>query len=790
MRRAIRWSACAGCRIAPSCSRVSAGWMLRAKCWNRRAQKRPPNATPPLLLRFDYVDAIQLYFAKHFTEARNAMLDVVERARRTGDDMPLIGECESALALFMQREGDVRAAARYARAVLANSGATLESRYRAFLALGSLHQDAYDYEEAARLYGEAEGLVHQLDDDIAMSSWLQRSALTQAAHARQAAAMDELDARTLANAVNALKRSIAFAGGLPDGPDTTLNHLLLAEMLVLQKRYGDAIALYDAHLPSAEGDGFLHEVTAALADRANCCIELGRVDEGTAPARCALARVDEATPSDIRAIVHSNMATALKAAAAATRPSSIDDWPKWHGRPMHTSSARRDGCWPAIRPRRCTRSIAMAWEVVIGLETHAQLTTASKIFSGASTAFGAEPNSQASVIDVALPGTLPVLNRGAVERAIRFGLAIGATIAPRSVFARKNYFYPDLPKGYQISQYEIPVVQGGSLTFVVQPKGGDAYMKTVRLTRAHLEEDAGKSLHEDFHGMSGIDLNRAGTPLLEIVSEPDIRVASVGGAATEAVAYARALHSLVVWLGICDGNMQEGSFRCDANVSVRPVGQAEFGTRCEIKNLNSFRFMQQAIEFEARRQIELIEDGGTVVQETRLYDPDRDETRSMRSKEDAMDYRYFPDPDLLPLEISTEWIDRVRAELPELPGAMRERFVREYGLSEYDAQTLTASRDVATYYEGVARLVDDRKVAANWVMGEVAAAVNADGVGFDAARVNPAQLAEIIGKTLDGTINAKECEGRLRADLDGQVPTGRRSRKLCHRARRCDTAPA
>ncbi len=344
----------------------------------------------------------------------------------------------------------------------------------------------------------------------------------------------------------------------------------------------------------------------------------------------------------------------------------------------------------------------MAWEVVIGLETHAQLTTASKIFSGSSTTFGAAPNVQASVIDLALPGTLPVLNRGAVERAIRFGLAVGATIASRSVFARKNYFYPDLPKGYQISQYEIPVVQGGSLTFVVQPKGGDAYVKTVRLTRAHLEEDAGKSLHEGIgshavlsHGMSGIDLNRAGTPLLEIVTEPDIRVASVAGAAAEAVAYARALHSLVVWLGVCDGNMQEGSFRCDANVSVRRAGDGKLGTRCEIKNLNSFRFMQQAIEFEARRQIELIEDGGTVVQETRLYDPERDETRSMRSKEDAMDYRYFPDPDLLPLEIAPEWIARVRGELPELPGAMRERFVSAYGLSEYDAQTLTASKSLA-----------------------------------------------------------------------------------------------
>ncbi len=411
----------------------------------------------------------------------------------------------------------------------------------------------------------------------------------------------------------------------------------------------------------------------------------------------------------------------------------------------------------------------MAWEVVIGLETHAQLTTASKIFSAASTAFGAAPNSQASVIDVALPGTLPVLNRGAVERAIRFGLAIGATIAPRSIFARKNYFYPDLPKGYQISQYETPVVQGGSLTFVVQPKGGDAYIKTMRLTRAHLEEDAGKSLHEDFHGMSGIDLNRAGTPLLEIVSEPDVRVASISGAAAEAVAYAKALHSLVVWLGICDGNMQEGSFRCDANVSVRPVGQAEFGTRCEIKNLNSFRFMQQAIEFEAQRQIELIEDGGTVVQETRLYDPDRNETRSMRSKEDAMDYRYFPDPDLLPLEIALEWIDRVRGELPELPGAMRERFVRDYGLSEYDAQTLTATKDLAGYFESVAAAVADKKVAANWVMGEFSAALNASDLAVAAAPLSPTQLARLIQRVLDGTINNKTAKDVFAALWAGEA---------------------
>ncbi len=397
----------------------------------------------------------------------------------------------------------------------------------------------------------------------------------------------------------------------------------------------------------------------------------------------------------------------------------------------------------------------MNWEVVIGLETHAQLSTASKIFSGASTAFGAAPNTQASVIDLALPGVLPVLNVGAVERAIRFGLAIGATVAPKSIFARKNYFYPDLPKGYQISQYEIPVVQGGSLTFVVTPKKGEPYTKTVKLTRAHLEEDAGKSLHEDFHGMTGIDLNRAGTPLLEIVSEPDIRVADVAGAAAEAVAYAKALHSLVVWLGICDGNMQEGSFRCDANVSVRRVGDPKLGTRCEIKNLNSFRFMQQAIEFEARRQIELIEDGGTVVQETRLYDPDRDETRSMRSKEDAMDYRYFPDPDLLPLAISTEWIERVRTEMPELPGAMRERFVRDYGLPEYDASVLTGVKATAAFYEGVARAVTDKKIAANWVMGEFAAALNDAGIDVDQSPVSAAQLAGVIHRVLDGTISNK-----------------------------------
>src|ERR1700710_2785461 len=326
----------------------------------------------------------------------------------------------------------------------------------------------------------------------------------------------------------------------------------------------------------------------------------------------------------------------------------------------------------------------MNWEVVIGLETHAQLSTQSKIFSGASTAFGASPNSQASAVDIALPGVLPVLNRGAVERAIRFGLAVNGTISPRSVFARKNYFYPDLPKGYQISQYELPIVIGGSLDIVT----GET-PQTVRLTRAHLEEDAGKSLHEDFHGMSGIDLNRAGTPLLEIVTEPDMH------SAAEAVAYAKALHTLVRWIGICDGNMQEGSFRCDANVSVRPGGQAAYGTRSEIKNLNSFRFLEEAINYEVRRQIEVIEDGGKVVQETRLYDPDKRETRSMRSKEDAQDYRYFPEPDLPPLAISQEWIARVRAGMPELPGAMRERFVRDFGLPEYDAAVLTQSKAMA-----------------------------------------------------------------------------------------------
>jgi aspartyl-tRNA(Asn)/glutamyl-tRNA(Gln) amidotransferase subunit B len=392
----------------------------------------------------------------------------------------------------------------------------------------------------------------------------------------------------------------------------------------------------------------------------------------------------------------------------------------------------------------------MQWEVVIGMETHVQLTTESKIFSGASTRFGAEPNTQACPVDLALPGVLPVLNRGAVERAIQFGLAIGATIAPRSIFARKNYFYPDLPKGYQISQYELPVVQGGTLSFLVE-KNGTAEMNTVQLTRAHLEEDAGKSLHEDYHGMSGIDLNRAGTPLLEIVTEPDMR------SAAEAVAYAKTLHALVTWLGICDGNMQEGSFRCDANVSVRPVGQKEYGTRCEIKNLNSFRFLEEAINYEVRRQIELIEDGGRVVQETRLYDPDKKETRSMRSKEDAQDYRYFPDPDLPPLTIGTEWIDRVRSAMPELPGAMRERFMRDYGLPEYDATALTQSKAMAAYFEAIIAAAgkEHAKLAANWMMGDVSSTLNREDVDIEDSPVKANQLAVLLQRIADGTVSNK-----------------------------------
>ena len=401
----------------------------------------------------------------------------------------------------------------------------------------------------------------------------------------------------------------------------------------------------------------------------------------------------------------------------------------------------------------------MEWEVVIGIETHAQLSTASKIFSGASTAFGAAPNTQASAVDIALPGVLPVLNKGAVERAIRFGLAVGGTIGRRSVFARKNYFYPDLPKGYQISQYEIPIVEGGEVP-IVSPTRGEI---RVRLTRAHLEEDAGKSLHEDFQGMTGIDLNRAGTPLLEIVSEPELR------SADEAVAYAKALHGLVRWIGICDGNMQEGSFRCDANVSVRRAGETRLGTRCEIKNLNSFRFLERAIEYEVRRQVELIEDGGTVVQETRLYDPDRDETRSMRSKEDAQDYRYFPDPDLPPLVIEPAWIERVRAELPELPAAMKARFETQYALPAREATMLTASRELGTYFEAAARSFGgDSRLVANWIVGEVSAALHRSDLDIAAAPVRPAGLAALLTIAYAercSTISSKNRQGRVRRDV-------------------------
>jgi aspartyl-tRNA(Asn)/glutamyl-tRNA(Gln) amidotransferase subunit B len=391
----------------------------------------------------------------------------------------------------------------------------------------------------------------------------------------------------------------------------------------------------------------------------------------------------------------------------------------------------------------------MKWEFVIGLETHAQLSTASKIFSGAATAFGAAPNAQASAVDIALPGVLPALNKGAVERAIKFGLAVGGTINRRSVFARKNYFYPDLPKGYQISQYEIPVIQGGSIR-IVSPTRGEI---DIRLTRAHLEEDAGKSLHEglgaDHRDMSGIDLNRAGTPLLEIVSEPEMR------SAEEAVAYAKTLHSLVRWIGICDGNMQEGSFRCDANVSVRPAGESKLGTRCEIKNLNSFRFMQQAIEYEARRQIELLEDGGAVVQETRLYDADRNETRSMRTKEDAQDYRYFPDPDLPPLVIDEAWIERIRAAMPELPEAKRRRYVSLYALSPQDAASLTATAVLSLPFEAAVGAGSDAKLAANWLLGEFSAALNRQETEALEPPVSGLQLSALIQRIEDGTISGK-----------------------------------
>jgi aspartyl-tRNA(Asn)/glutamyl-tRNA(Gln) amidotransferase subunit B len=385
------------------------------------------------------------------------------------------------------------------------------------------------------------------------------------------------------------------------------------------------------------------------------------------------------------------------------------------------------------------------YEVVIGFETHAQLSTQSKIFSRASTSFGAEPNTQACAVDLALPGTLPVMNKGAVERAIQLGLALGSHIAERSIFARKNYFYPDLPKGYQISQFEIPVVQGGEVSFFME-QGKETVHKTVRLVRAHLEEDAGKSLHEDFVGQSGIDLNRAGTPLLEIVTEPDMR------SSAEAVAYAKELHKIVTWIGICDGNMQEGSFRCDANVSVRKPG-APLGTRREIKNLNSFKFMQQAIDYEVRWQIEQIEDGHAIQQATVLFNPDTGETRAMRTKEDAADYRYFPDPDLPPLVIGRDWVERVKGEMAELPRVIAERFVTQYSLPEYDATQLTQSKAMAAYFEATAKACGQPKLASNWIMGEVSRRMNVGEIGIEQAPVSAAQLAALIGRISDNTIS-------------------------------------
>ncbi len=388
----------------------------------------------------------------------------------------------------------------------------------------------------------------------------------------------------------------------------------------------------------------------------------------------------------------------------------------------------------------------MEWETVIGLEIHAQLATKSKIFSSSATAYGAEPNTQANLVDLGYPGVLPVLNGEAVRMAVTFGLAIGARIAPHSVFARKNYFYPDLPKGYQISQYELPIVAEGTLD-VVQDDGS---RKRVGITRAHLEEDAGKSMHEGFTGASGIDLNRAGTPLIEIVSEPDMR------SAKEAVAYMKTIHTLVRYLEICDGNMQEGSFRCDANVSVRHKGAEKFGTRAEIKNLNSFRYVEKAINYEVERQIELLEAGGKVVQETRLYDPDKGETRSMRSKEEANDYRYFPDPDLLPVVLEPGFIDAIRARLPELPHEKAARFSKDYGLSEYDAAVLTASRELAAFYEDVVRRVGrEPKLCANWVMGDLAAFINKDNLEIGASKVDAAALAGLVTRIVDNTISGK-----------------------------------
>ena len=404
-----------------------------------------------------------------------------------------------------------------------------------------------------------------------------------------------------------------------------------------------------------------------------------------------------------------------------------------------------------------TAKLIHGYEVVIGFETHAQLATQSKIFSRAATAFGAEPNTQACAVDMALPGTLPVMNKKAVECAIRLGLALGSKIAPLSIFARKNYFYPDLPKGYQISQFEIPVVQGGEVSFFLGEE-----KKTVRLERAHLEEDAGKSLHEDFIGQSGIDLNRAGTPLLEIVTQPDMR------STEEAVAYARELHKIVTWIGICDGNMQEGSFRCDANVSVRKPG-GPLGTRREIKNLNSFKNMQQAIDYEIRWQIEEIEDGRSIQQATVLFNPDTGETRAMRTKEDAADYRYFPDPDLPPLVVAESWVDEVRAGMPELPRQRAARFVADYGLPEYDATTLTQSQDMASYFEAVAQACKQPKLASNWIMGEISRRLNTEEIGIADAKVGSAQLAQLIARISDGTISNNAARQVFEALWDGEA---------------------
>jgi aspartyl-tRNA(Asn)/glutamyl-tRNA(Gln) amidotransferase subunit B len=400
----------------------------------------------------------------------------------------------------------------------------------------------------------------------------------------------------------------------------------------------------------------------------------------------------------------------------------------------------------------------MEWETVIGLEIHTQLATRSKIFSGASTAYGAEPNTQACAVDLGLPGVLPVLNAEVVTMAIKFGLAIGANVAPLSVFARKNYFYPDLPKGYQISQYELPIVEHGKLEITLD----DGSNKVIGVTRAHLEEDAGKSLHEDFHGMTGIDLNRAGTPLLEIVSEPDMR------SAKEAVAYMKKMHSLVRYLEISDGNMQEGSFRCDANVSVRPKGQKEFGTRTELKNINSFRFVERAINFEVERQIDILEGGGEIIQETRLYDANKDETRSMRSKEEAMDYRYFPDPDLLPVEITQDQIETVRATLPELPEAKKQRFVSDYQLSEYDAEFLTNSRELADYFESVTKQSGEAKLSANWVMGELSGMLNKENKELSDSPVSAELLAGMIKRIKDNTISGKIAKEVFEAMWNGE----------------------